>query len=82
MHSCRHQLYTIQSFGVKVLEAAACVVLCGAGFRVGVYGVVSLKISEVHIAVFSKYLKVSWPVSLDLKIRKMPCLTSSCFDNV
>jgi len=64
MHKCCHQFYLIQSFAVRVLEAAACVVLCAAGFRVGVFGVMSLKINEIHITVVSEYLNVSWPLCL------------------
>jgi len=61
VHKWRHQLYLIQSFAVQVLEAAACIVLCGAGFREGVYGFICLKINEIHIVVVSEYLNVSWP---------------------
>ena len=59
VHKCRHQLYLIQSFAVWVLKVAACLVLCGADFTVGVYGVMSLKINEIYIAVVSEYLNVS-----------------------
>lgn len=46
----------IESFAVWVLEAAACVVLCGTGFRVGGEWCYVREINEIHITVVSEYL--------------------------